>query len=244
MLKETQIVNAAARLGVFATIVATAMLFLVSHVAKADELGDIDVALVLLSDTSRSLDETELRIAKDSHAAAFRNPDVVRAIEKGFLGRIAVTYVEFSETAVQRIDWMIIDGPDAAALFADAVDAVESPSERSLTDIAAGLTLAKDLIDAMPYRATRLVVDIVGDGKHNTRFLGTFFGDVRPVRDELVASGIQINALPMLLDPSERDLAAYYETNVTGGPGGFSIPIRAIDDLQPALVRKLILELF
>jgi len=244
MLKETQIAYATARLGVFATVVAAALLFVASFDAKAQEIVDVDVALVLLSDTSRSLDDSELGIAKDSHAAAFRHPDVIRAVEKGFLGRIAVTYVEFSETAVQRVDWMVVDGPDAAALFADAIDALDMAHERSLTNIAGGLTFAKDLIDDMPYRATRLVVDIVGDGKHNTSFIGSFFGDVRPVRDQLATRGIQINAMPMVLRPSEPDLGTYYETNVTGGPGGFSMPIRTIDDLEPALVRKLILELF
>jgi hypothetical protein len=227
MSKETQIANTTARLGISATILAAGLLFVSSYTAKAQEVLDVDVALVLLSDTSHSLDDTELRLAKDSHVEAFRNADVIRAVEKGFLGRVAVTYVEFSETAVQRVGWMVIDGPDSAAHFADAVAAVGAPHEHSLTDIAAGLTMAKDLI-----------------GKHNTSFIGSFFGDVSPVRDELVARGIQINALPMVLGPSEPDLGHYYETNVTGGPGGFSMPIHNIEDLRPALVRKLILELF
>ncbi len=55
-----------------------------------------DVALVLVTDVSRSIDDREFQLEKPGYAAAFADPKVIAAIQGGPAGRIAVAYVEFS----------------------------------------------------------------------------------------------------------------------------------------------------
>ena len=56
----------------------------------------VDVALVLVTDVSRSIDDREFDLEKDGYAAAFTNPTVLAAIRSGVNGAIAVAYVEFA----------------------------------------------------------------------------------------------------------------------------------------------------
>jgi hypothetical protein len=70
------------------------------------------------------------------------------------------------------------------------------------------------------------------------------------VHDEVLKLGININGLPILLNPTPTvgalgpvSLIDYYEDCVIGGPSAFNIPIRTLDDFRPAIRRKLILEI-
>ena len=56
----------------------------------------VDLALVIVTDVSYSVDENEARFQREGAITAFRNSDVVKAIQSGSLGRIAVTYLDFS----------------------------------------------------------------------------------------------------------------------------------------------------
>ena len=53
--------------------------------------------------------------------AAFRDPEVHKAITSGPHGRIAVTYMEWAGPPTQQVvlPWTRIDGPEAARAFAD-----------------------------------------------------------------------------------------------------------------------------
>ena len=80
----------------------------------------VDLELVLAVDVSGSMDEDEHALQRQGYVAAFRHPQVINAIRSGFLGRIAVTYVEWAGPASQVISvpWRIIDGGAGAAEFA------------------------------------------------------------------------------------------------------------------------------
>ncbi len=71
---------------------------------------DVDVALVLVTDVSRSIDDTEFKLEKDGYASAFTNPKVLEAIKGGPAGKIAVAYVEFASSFEVRtvLDWTVI----------------------------------------------------------------------------------------------------------------------------------------
>ncbi|MFN4764782.1 DUF1194 domain-containing protein, partial [Gillisia sp. Q332] len=66
----------------------------------------VDLALVLLNDVSKSMDDGEYALVKDGYRAAFSDPEVIAAL-LGNTGGIAVTYVEFSgRDEIQRVlDW-------------------------------------------------------------------------------------------------------------------------------------------
>ena len=124
---------------------------------------DVDTAIVFAADISWSMDARELRVVREGHAEAITAPEVLDAISRGAIGRVAVTYIEFAGAARQMVDWMVIDGRPSAERFAAAIRAIEGATE-PYTDISAAFYLADNLFAAMPYRATNKVVDVVGDG--------------------------------------------------------------------------------
>lgn len=206
--------------------------------------ADVDLALVLAVDISRSVDEEEAKLQREGYVAAFLSPRVHRAMTAGPHGRIAVAYMEWAGTASQRtlIDWTVLDGPAAARTFAARL--AESPSmSASWTSISAAIDYAVRLHDANPHRATRRIVDVSGDGRTNQG---------RPsaaARDDAVARGITVNGLPIMTDrpnfgrPPERDLDLYYEKNVIGGPDAFLVVADGFASFGNAIMSKLIKEI-
>jgi hypothetical protein len=204
----------------------------------------VDVALVIATDVSYSVDENEARFQREGAIAAFRNPDVVKAIQSGSLGRIAVTYLDFSSYQSNKIlvDWTIVHDKASADAFADAL-AVKPRTLGVQTSISSGLELAEKLLVTSGFNARKQVIDVSGDGPNNDGHL------VDKVRDEIVAKGIVINGLP-IMTPADQfdvyylpDLDKYYAGCVIGGPGAFIQVAHGFEDLARALRRKLILEI-
>jgi hypothetical protein len=82
---------------------------------------DVDLALVLAVDCSWSVDAYEFRLQMQGLAAAFRRPEIQRAIASGDTGRIVVANVQWSHEANQvvSVPWTLIaDGGDAEAFAA------------------------------------------------------------------------------------------------------------------------------
>src|SRR4029077_11482417 len=80
------------------------------------------------------------------------------------------------------------------------------------------------------------VIDVSGDGVNNAG------RRVEEVRDEVLAKGITINALPIIDDSTHQDLDKYFEGCVTGGPASFVIPAKGFVDFPAAVWRSVILE--
>lgn len=205
----------------------------------------VDLQLVLAVDTSRSMDDDEQRLQRAGYVAALRDPEVIRAIESGPLGRIAVTYVEWAGQGLQSVlvPWTLIDGADAAARVADQLAAIPRQRMRR-TSISDALTFSAAHFSGSGFTSTRRVIDISGDGPNNHGFL------VTGARDAVLDQGITINGLPIMLKtawPSGffdvRDLDLYYEDCVIGGFGAFIVTIQDADEFANAIRRKLILEI-
>lgn len=205
----------------------------------------VDLELVLAVDVSLSMDIEEQRLQRDGYVAAFRDPEVHKAIASGLLGRVAVAYVEWAGPRTQAtiVDWTLIDGPQAAEAFADVL--AQQPITRArMTSISSALTFAADVFNESPYRGHRRVIDISGDGPNNSG---------RPVlgaRDEVLARGVVINGLPIMLKRGStsgffdiNNLDDYYRDCVVGGPNSFMVPIQAMEEFGPAIRKKLILEI-
>ena len=56
----------------------------------------VDLELVLAVDISGSIDDEEAKLQRQGYVSALTHPDIVAAIGRGFLGRIAVTYFEWA----------------------------------------------------------------------------------------------------------------------------------------------------
>ncbi len=204
----------------------------------------VDVELILAVDVSLSMSPDELAIQRDGYAAALTHADVVRAIEGGMHGRIAITYVEWAGESVQHVivPWTVVAGAQDARQVAEKLT-LSPPNSARRTSISGVLHFAADLFAESPHRGMRRVVDVSGDGPNNQGV------PVNEARDALVAKGVTINGLPLMTTSGFGgrfeipDLDAYYSDCVIGGPGAFMIPVNDWSQFPEAVRRKLVLEL-
>jgi hypothetical protein len=208
----------------------------------------VDLLLVLAADVSRSIDGTKFQLQREGYASALSDPRVLNAIKSGFNGRIAVSLVEWSGQSSQKvvIDWMVIDGAQAAQQFGDRL--LETPrSFADRTSISGGIDFAMTQLARAPYAAKRQTIDVSGDGTNNSG------RDVRAARDDALKLGITINGLvilsehPLPWNPEHTNppggLANYYRANVMGGPGAFVMEAKDFQAFGQAIINKLIAEI-
>ena len=216
-------------------ILSGAALLLAPRPAPASD--DVDVLLVLAVDASGSVNDERFSLQKEGYAAAFRNPRLLRAIQGGAAGAIAVTMTQWTGPALQIsvLPWARIFDAATAERFADAIAATPRQLFSDGTSISGAIDHAAGLLEKAPFPAPRRVIDISGDGANNRG------RPAAPARDEAVAAGISINGLPILgLEPA---LDEYYRDNVIGGPGAFVIAALNYEDFGDAILRKLIREI-
>src|SRR5262249_13984525 len=130
--------STAARLLVF--VIATTV-WVGSPVARAAE--EVDLLLVLSSEISRSIDKPKFELQRDGYAAAIVNPHFIQAIRSGALGKIAISFVEWSGVRAQRIviDWTVIrDEATAKDFSAQIIQAPRAFADR--TSISGGIDFA------------------------------------------------------------------------------------------------------
>lgn len=220
---------------------ALALSFALALPASATE---VDVELVLLADTTGSIDHTELRFQRQGYAEAITDPRVLTAIRNTLTGQVAVIYVEFGDADSQAVvvPWTLIDGPEAAAAFAAAL----GPPPRlayGRNGFGAALLKGKELIETSPYRGLRRVIDFSADSTWNRTGIS-----VAAARAQVLEAGITINGLAVLClmcsaSMGGSDLVAEFERTIIGGPGAFVIGAETADQFTEAVRRKLILEI-
>jgi len=198
---------------------------------------DVTVAIVLAVDTSGSVSNGRFELQKQGYAAAFRNPQVVNSIRSLPTQAIAVTMMQWTGPGLHVVvaDWRLINDKTSADAFAAAIDAAPRQLFGGGTSISGAIDFSRVLLAGNPFRATRRVIDISGDGSNNRG------RSVTQARDEAVADGIGINGLPILT--VEPGLDHYYYDNVIGGPGAFMIPAENYDTFADAILKKLINEI-
>lgn len=220
-------------------------LWLVCHSVPAAAAVDVDLELVLAVDVSRSMDYDEQQLQRDGYAAAFRHPEVIQAIRSGMVGRIAVTYMEWSGPFYQQqlVPWTVVGSGAEAEAFASALEKAGLVRE-SGTSISGGLQAAAQLFASSGARGGRRTIDVSGDGPNN---MGV---PVAAMRDSVVEQGITVNGLPIVLKTGDAysmfsipNLDVYYEDCVIGGPGAFMITVDDTNGFEKAIRRKLVLEI-
>ncbi len=207
--------------------------------AQAQPSTQVDLELVVTVDVSSPMDRDEQVVARNGYVDAFRSPDFINAILQGATGRIAVTYVEFSDTQTVVVPWTVIDSAASANAFADRLSAAP-PQFLRTTSISGDLMFSANLFDSSGVISPRRTIDVSGNGPNNDGI------PVVTARDAVVAKGITINGLPIDLGPREAviaDLADYYKECVIGGPEAFLYSVNTIEDLPAAIRRKLVQEM-
>ena len=192
------------------------------------------------------MDATEQRLQRDGYVAAFRHRDIIKAIETGPNGRIAIAYLEWGERGYQVVvvPWRIISsGHEAKAFAAELQRRRIAVAKR--TSISHALETATTLIVKNDITSLRQVIDISGDGPNNSGY------PVTAARDAALRQGIVVNGLPFVIErPSDMssffsvtDIDRYYSECVIGGPGSFTMKVSSKDEFETAIRRKLLLEI-
>jgi hypothetical protein len=207
---------------------------------------EVDVELVLLADTTGSIDEAEMRFQRQGYATAITDPRVVTAIQNTLTGSIALTYVEWAgpEDQVPVVGWTIIDGEASALAFAEAL--LDPPRlAYGNNAIGAALSAGQAMIEGNDIRGMRRVIDFSGDSANNRAG-----PPVAPARQAVLDAGITINALAILCrgcsgpaSGGSQNLVERFETEIIGGPGAFVIAAETPETFADAVRRKLILEI-
>jgi hypothetical protein len=217
---------------IFKTLAVAALL-----VSSAAAATIVDTKLSLVIDVSSSVSTDQYNLQMDGYAAAFRSAAIQNLItNNGGGGKIAVNYVFFGSNATVASVWTLLDSAININAFANTLDTVARPFTGN-TNIAAGMrsSLASFAINDV-YTSSRLVMDVSGDGQHNT----SNDNDVNAQRDAAFAAGVIVNGLPIIGDQSGL-LAHYTERVITSN--GFVLAATNFESFDTAVNQKLFREL-
>lgn len=217
---------------------------------------NVGLELALLADVSRSIDAGDYALQLQGYRDAFNSDAVIDLVESfggnASGGGIAVAYAEWSGPTNQemRVDWFHIYDETTSRAFGDAIGGLAALLDRGFP------TAPGNALDFISFDATysfaanmfdsgRQVIDVSGDGQQNS---GMDTSDARDaaLRD-IAAGGAGIDAInglaitPEFSDP--LDLVGWYENNVQGGPGSFTVRAAGFGQFGDALIDKLTREI-
>ncbi len=197
----------------------------------------VDLELILMADGSGSVDDEEFLLQRIGYARALRHPTILRAVTGGRLGRIALTYVEWSgpELHVPIVPWTVIRTKEDLEAFAGKLESHPRELYGGGTALGDAIVYGMKSLQSNAYQGTRSVIDISGDGPDRDGL------DAKAGRDQAVAAGFTVNGLPILT--GWPGLERFFFDNVIGGPGAFVEAARGFRDVYYAIRRKLIREI-
>jgi hypothetical protein len=200
----------------------------------------VDVELSLLVDTSGSIDAAKFVLQRTGYVDAFRSAaiqDAITSTADGRLGRIAVNMIYWSGAAQQSevVPWTLIDGSASANAFADAIGGT-SQLFFGTTAPGSAIDYAVPRFAANAFEGAARVIDVSGDGAEND---GVPTAGARAAA--LVAGVDRINGLPIL--GGDAGLFEFYQANVQGGAGSFTLAAAGFGDFGQAVAQKLAFEI-
>ena len=196
-------------------------------------MDDADLALIIALDCSASVSLESFGRMASGCAAGLRDEAVIAGFLGGPRGASLCALLIWSGPGAQEVmvDWTRLASPEALHAFAEEVENVPRTIRAGATAVGEALRACEALILAAPAGATRVVIDMVGDGKSNQGILPHI------PRDRLVAGGVTINGLCVLHE--EPDLLAHYQQEVIGGPGAFAMTCQNFAEFEEAMRQKL-----
>jgi hypothetical protein len=203
----------------------------------------VDIKLVIATDVSLSINDEEAQLQREGIAEVFLDPDVVKAIKSGALGRIAVAMLDWSSPNYDRVvlDWTFVEDEASATALAEKVRNLPvTPGSR--TSISGALERATLMLNESDGKivATRKVIDVSGDGPNNDGI------SLQHIHDTTANNGITVNGLPIMDENAEGyfpDLDQYYAACVVAGKGAFLVVVKKFKDFGAAMRHKLVLEI-
>ncbi len=197
----------------------------------------VDVELILMADGSGSVDDDEFSLQRIGYARALRDPRVLGAIQGGALGKIAISYVEWSGPGlhVPIVQWTVIQSKEDILRVVKILETHPRELYGGGTAIGDAIQHGMMSIQDNAFEGRRKIIDISGDGPDRNG-MPAYMG-----RDMAVKAGMIVNGLPIL--QGYLDLLEFFRENVIGGPGAFAIPARNFQDIETASRIKLIREI-
>ncbi|WP_318246717.1 DUF1194 domain-containing protein [Pseudooceanicola marinus] len=208
-----------------------ACLLLLAAPARAQQCRE---ALALGLDVSGSVDDGEYALQLQGLARALDHPEVREALFALPQAPVRLMVYEWSGPQDQRVlaPWAAIDGPEALAAFrARLLAARRQPMEPS-TAIGPALAFGATEL-ATQGDCWRRVLDLSGDGRHNT---GAHPG-------QIAMGAVTVNGLVIGQAAQAAELSAYFRAYVLRGPDAFTETALGFADFEEAMARKLLREL-
>ncbi|MGF1631512.1 MAG: DUF1194 domain-containing protein [Kiloniellaceae bacterium] len=204
----------------------------------------VDLELVLLADSTGSIDDLEIFFQRRGYADALTDPDILSAISLGHDGRIAVTYVEWGDQHSQDVvvPWTIIDGPEAAAGFGEALMAAPRKAF-GRNAIGSAITFAHLLIESNAINGFRRVIDLSGDSANSWNGVPLEVARQAALDADIVINGLAILCRDCSGRPVYYDLEEAYRRDIIGGPAAFVVTADDMTSFATAVRKKLLLEI-
>lgn len=197
----------------------------------------VDVQLVLAIDSSSSVNIDEFYLQLEGYAAAFRHPDLLRAIQSGQRKAVAVTLFEWSGSGHQVVNlpWRVLSNEEDLKAFAADLEGAPRLVVGGETALGDAIDFGVRLFELGIAEGGRRVIDVSGDGISNGG------RETRAARDDATFLGVSINGVAILNEVA--DLDAYFRANVIGGAGAFALPAQDYEDFRDVILKKLVREI-
>ena len=195
------------------------------------------IELVLALDSSASVDAREFQLQNEGIALAFRDPEVLQAVDNLKPFGAAIAIIQWGgpgETQVVLPFTHIENARDAKA-FGFRISLLRRWMRASVTSLTTGITDSAALLETNAFDGQRKVIDVSGDGPDNSGY------DLEGARKKALASGITINGLS--IEAEEAGLHTYYRDHVIIGADSFAEPAQGFEDFARAMKEKLLREL-
>jgi hypothetical protein len=133
----------------------------------AQDMPEVDTALVISVDVSNSVDATRYQLQLEGIAKALEDDAVIEAILTGGRGGILISLVMWADKPKISIPWTKISSKEEA--LAVAAQVRKLPRETGEFTCMSGMMrmIADKVVTQIPAQANRIVIDVSGDGKDN-----------------------------------------------------------------------------
>ena len=205
--------------------------------AWAQDRVPVAIELVLALDSSASIDHDEFQLQLDGLAAAFREPDVLGAVDRLKPLGVAVAVIQWGGPGETRtvLPFTHLETARDAKAFGFRVSLIRRWMRASSTSIATAIADAAALIVGNEFDGQRLVIDVSGDGPDNGST------DLDAARKRVRMAGITVNGLA--IEAEDKALKGYFRDRVIIGADSFVEPAEGFADFARAIKEKLLREL-
>jgi hypothetical protein len=219
-------------------VIAAQLVVLLTSAPAWSEDVPVNIELLLALDASASVDRKEFELQMKGIALAFRDPEVLRAVENLKPLGVAVGVSQWGGPGESRIliPFTHIENERDAKAFGFVVGRSYRFIGATSTSIATAIEDGVAALETNGFEGQRVVIDISGDGQDNS---GLSLPDARKLA---TSKRITINGLAIEADEG-TSLTSYYRDNVIIGPESFVETARDFDDFARAITAKLVREL-